>query len=510
MSRGIRVLAFSACVVLCMASCGCNVVPPTAEKTPTVSATAALPTAAQPQAENPAVSSLAVPTLCYDKSDSLSPYAAKTRVNRALTPLLFEGLTAVDDTFTAVLCLAKEIKQTDKTHLTVTLQSDVQFSDKSALKAADVVSSFQLARQSETYADLVSDITSVTAKDDKTLTVTLASAVPFYEAALSFPVVKTVGNTVVGTGMYCLNAKKTALEQNPYAKTKPKITSFSLANVSRRERQQYALETGTISAYGDDLAGGTVPRTVTGITLTPATLPYLVFLGFNAGREPWNKADIRASLSQAVSRNEIAAVGFSGYAQGAATPFCPTFAEIKDVSGEGMTANAAKAVAVWESHGYNKTENGAVKNRLKAELICCKDNAMHKAAAEEIAKELRDAGMEITVKALSESDYKGRLSSGNYDLYLGEVRLPATLSLDAVLTSSGGAAYGMSSGGHTLWTQYKNGELTTEKFVEEFSKETPFLPLCYAQGLMLTSDRLSGVTPAGVSEYYGIEQWIFT
>lgn len=508
MSRKRRVIALLACMALCVTVCGCRSSSQTEETSDVSNAVSATTTAPKETAATAPRS--VTPALCYDKSDSLSPYAATTRVNRALAPLLFEGLTKVDDTYTAVPCLAKEIKKTDKTHLTVTLQSGVQFSDKSSLKAADVVASFKLARQSETYSDLVRDVTNVTAKDEKTLTVTLSSAVPFYEAALSFPVVKTVGKTVIGTGPYRLNAKKTALEQNPYAKTKTKISSFNLADISRRERQQYALETDAICAYGDDLADGTVPRTVTGLTLTPTTLPYLVFLGFNAGRAPWDKADMRASLSLAVSRNEIAAAGFSGYAQGAATPFCPTFAKVKGVAGASMSANTAKAVATWESHGYNKTENGTVKNRMKAELVCCKDNAMHKAAAEEIAKELRNAGMEITVTALSESDYKSRLSSGNYDLYLGEVRLPATLSLDAVLSPSGGAAYGMSSGGYTLWSQYKSGELTTEKFVEAFLKEAPFLPLCYAQGLMLSSERLSGVTPAGVSEYYGIEQWIFT
>lgn len=512
MSRGIKAVALLACAALCAVTCGCNVVPPeTAEMSEVFGTTAATSAAATTVKKDETPKPLSsTPALCYDKSDSLSPYAAKTRVNRALTPLLFEGLTAVDASYTAKLCLAKEIKKTDKTHLTVTLKSDVKFSDKSALKAADVVASFSLARQSETYADLVRDVASVTAKDDKTLTVTLSSAVPYYEAALSFPVVKTAGKTVIGTGPYRLNAKKTALEQNPCAAKKAKISSFSLADISRREKQQYALETGEICAYGDDLVDGVVPRTVTGITLTPTTLPYLVFLGFNAGRKPWDSAEIRASLSQAVSRNEIAAAGFSGYAQGAATPFCPTFAGLEGISGAEMTANAAKAVAVWQSHGYNKTENGAVKNRMKAELICCKDNAMHKAAAEEIAKELRVAGMEITVKALSESDYKGRLSSGNFDLYLGEVRLPATLSLDAVLTSYGAAAYGMSSGGFALWEQYKSGKLNTKKFVEAFLKEAPFLPLCYAQGLMLSSDRIAGVSPAGVSEYNGIEQWTFT
>ena len=175
MSRKRKAVALAVCAALCVTICGCG-------GTPTKTAESAVPTGTKTvtsttvtKTDTTTAPLPATPTLCYAKDDSLSPYEATTRVNRALTPLLFEGLTAIDNTFMAVPRLAKEIKKTDKTHLTVTLRSDAQFSDKSPLKAADVVASFRLARQSETYADLVRDVASVTAKDDKTLTVTLST-----------------------------------------------------------------------------------------------------------------------------------------------------------------------------------------------------------------------------------------------------------------------------------------------------------------------------------------------
>lgn len=508
--KGRRALAL--CAAMLFTLCGCAGAPggetsasPTATAAETVTTKPTTPTVAPTKKAE-----TITPALCFDKSDSLSPYEAKTRVNRALAPLLYEGLTRVEAGYTASLCLAEKIEKTDKTHLTVTLKKGVRFSDKSSLKAADVAASFLLAARSESYADLVADVAAVTAKGERTLAVTFASSVPFYEAALSFPVVKTGKDTCVGTGVYCVNKKKTALSRNPYSDETAGLETLALENISRAEQMQFALETGTVCIYGDDLSSGSVPHTVTNVTLTPVTLPYLVYLGFNANREPWSKASIRVSLSDALCRTDVAAVGFSGYAVPAATPFCPALSSLKEVAGAELTADAAKAVSVWKKNGYNVSEKGTVKHRLSATLICQKQNAMHKAAAEEIAKELRAAGMQVSVKALSDGDYRSRLSSGDYDLYLGEVRLPDTLSLDAVLTGAGGAAYGISAGGYALWSQYKSGALSTEKFVAGFMKEMPFVPLCYAQGLTLSSARLSGVLPRGTDLYGDTEQWIFT
>ncbi len=506
MNRWLRLTAAFAAMSLCAVLVGCAGEGETSTLTePTTTAVVTTTTVATTTAKK--LSS--TPALCFDKSDSLSPYEAKTRVNRELVPLMFEGLTTVNEDFSATLCLAEKIEKKDKTHLTVTLKKNIRFSEKSVLKSADVVTSFRLACRSESYADLVADVASVTAKDDRTLAVTLTSAVPYYEAALSFPVVKAVKNRTVGTGAYRLNTKKTALEKNPYAKQAVKIDNFELQNISRREELQFALESGTICAYADDLADGAVPRTVTNVTLSPVTLPYLVYLGFNANRAPWTGAAIRKSVCDALSRTDVSAVGFSGYAVPTATPFCPTGAVVKNVTGASLTQNVAGAVAVWKKNGYNVTENGTVKNRLSAELLCRKQNPMHKAAADEIAKELKAAGMQVSVKALSDEDYKARLFSGNYDMYLGEVRLPNTLSLDAVL-AGGGASFGVSSGGRELWRRYKNGELTAEAFTEAFIKEAPFLPLCYGQGLLLSSKRLTGLCPTGAFAFSHAEQWIFT
>ena len=499
--------AVAVCVAIGVTACGCATAKPPAAspdapKTVVTTAEKGTPTAAVSTESS-------VPALAFDESDSLSPYEAQTRVNRALTPLLYEGLTRVNGDYTASLCLAEKIEKQDKTHWTVTLKKGRKFSENSAVTAADVATSFRLAARSSAYADLVADVASVRATNDRTLSVTFVSAVPYGEAALSFPVVKTVKTRTVGTGVYRLNTEKTALEQNPYTDTKAKIQTFLLQNVSRKQEMPLALETGTICAYFDDLASGTVPHTVTDVTMTPMTLPYLIYLGFNGNRSPWSNADIRRSVGDAISRTEVTAVGFSGYAVATATPFCPAFAGVQDVAGASLSQNVAAAVATWKQNGYNVTEDGKVKNRLSAKLICEKQNPMHKAAADEIAKELKAAGMTVSVEALSASDYKSRLSSGNYDLYLGEVRLPLTLSLDAVLTSAGGASYGVSAGGKTLWAQYKSGKLTAKAFFEAFQKETPFLPLCYGRGVLLSSKRLTGVG-TGVVGFDGAEQWNFT
>ena len=62
--------------------------------------------------------------------------------------------------------------------------------------------------------------------------------------------------------------------------------------------------------------------------------------------------------------------------------------------------------------------------------------------AEKLNETFRACGLFLTVRALPLKQYKSALSNGNFDLYLGEVRLTANFDLSEFFSSEGNLNYG--------------------------------------------------------------------
>ena len=84
--------------------------------------------------------------------------------------------------------------------------------------------------------------------------------------------------------------------------------------------------------------------------------------------------------------------------------------------------------------GYPETVGGT--------MIVSAGSAQRVETANRIARALNDLGMEITVQAMDEEEYRNALRYGNFDLYYGEVRLSPTYDLGIFFREGGDAAYG--------------------------------------------------------------------
>ena len=81
-------------------------------------------------------------TLAYEPAAGLNPYHCMSQSNRTVLSLLYEPLFSVDAAFQAApyLCESYTASGDGRTH-TLTLRSDVTFSDGSPLTAADAMAS---------------------------------------------------------------------------------------------------------------------------------------------------------------------------------------------------------------------------------------------------------------------------------------------------------------------------------------------------------------------------------
>ena len=176
-----RLLAL--CLLLALLLCACSAAgqPTQATQQPTEE-TAAAPTetAAAPKTFG----------LSYLPEHGFNPYTCTATVNRAAFSLLYESLFVVSSHFRAepLLCESFTASEDGKTYR-YTLVSGVSFSDGTPLTAQDAAASLRAAQQSALYSGRLAHMLSVTADDDRTLTVTLDTAYENFSLMLDVPIV---------------------------------------------------------------------------------------------------------------------------------------------------------------------------------------------------------------------------------------------------------------------------------------------------------------------------------
>lgn len=447
-------------------------------------------------------------SLAYSHDDTLNPFAAVTEVNAQLTGLLYEGLMALDGNFVPQPRLAASVEQPDATHLTAVLRKGAVFSDGSKITPEDVVTSFREAKQSDRYRRLLSNVQSAQ-KEGDAVTFKLAAADPNARACLTFPVVKgstlteAAGEAPLGSGVYQLKATETGarLVQNKKHPTAPHFKKISLSHLPNTAARQYALASGEITYYYDDLSGGEIPR-ITGASCQ-VDANTLVFLGVNGARGKLKEAPVRQALSGLLDRTALVQAAYGDWAQASADPFHPRWDRMTGLVSE-ATQDLDGALTLLDEAGCTP-ENG---KRLEGELIFNADRPDRGKLAEQIRLQAERAGVVITPVPLDEETYRARLKSGKYDLYLGEIRLTADMSLRPML-AGGDASYGVARSGEAAkaYAGYLKEENTLAEFLTAFAGDMPYIPLCWRYDAAGFDRRLTGATPTGYDPYHGVAGW---
>lgn len=486
--------------VCLLALWGCGTQPVTSDPSPAVSDPA-------PEAPAQKLTSFAI---AYSKEDTLNPFKTKTEANLQLATLLYDSLTVVGDGFQSRCSLASSVTFTDPTHLVATLRKEAVFSDGTPVTVGDVTASYYQAKDSKNYKVLLQNVKAVSADSTAgTVTFTLSAADPHAQACLSFPVVKgstltaEVGKAPLGGGLYTLQTDEDGarLTANPRSGKTPHFDTVGLRHLPNAESMYYGLSSGEITYYYDDLNGGSVPR-VTGANVA-VDMNALLFLGVNTGHEALSQPVVRTALSALLDRVVLANAAYSGWATASAQPFHPAWAPMAALDMTAPVRDLEAAVDGLKEAGYSTD-----KKPLTLELLYCTDNASRGTAAELIRSQCEGAGVTVTMVPLAYDEYMARLKAGKFDLYLGEVRLAANMSLRPLL-AGGSAGYGgdKKSPAATAYKAYLAGESTLPEFLEAFSADMPFIPLCWRSGFAAYDRRLTTATPTGYDPYAGFADW---
>ena len=423
------------------------------------------------------ITSFALP---YLQGVTLDPITCPDGMQQTLGALLYEGLFVLNESFAPqnVLCSRYEHND-DCTSYTFYLRDGVSFSDGSSLTASDVLATLRRAQESERYSARFANVASMRTSNGA-LIVNLMRSDSAFPALLDIPIVKSGSekNTVpLGTGPYLFvtDSDGACLKQNP-----------------------------------DWHSDVTLPferielRAVKDTALTDYATANMIYLGFNTQRAPLSDASLRSALAGAIDRATITTGYLAGHAEAARFPLSPHSSlyptEMASTLASPDLAAALESAGVTESRPRTVT------------ILVSESDSFKVSIADYLSRTLSTDVLTVSVRSLPWSDYLTALQNGNFDLYLGEVRLTANWDISSLARTGGALNYGRYADAqcNTLLDAFSLNETdqTARALYRYLAQSAPIAPIAFKTASVLTpSGLIDGLNPTVSSPFYGIEGW---
>ncbi len=488
-------------------------------------------------------------TLLYSAADTFNPYTVKTNINRQLCMLLYEPLVEVNNEFEPVYSLAKTVKTSGK-RCVVTLK-DTVFSDGSSVTADDVVYSCKLAMKAKnSYSKKLYSVKSVSAADSETVEFILSKTDPYFVNLLDFPIIKAKSDTVtdsdsvvqppIGCGRYKVSKSKQSLViNNKYSGKKGSIKKIALINAPDSESVAHYAQIGAADMYYSDVSDGTILR-ISGKKLD-VNLNNLVYIGINKNYGDLVENALRQAISSGIDRSKICQDSYYNNAVAATGFFNPVWKATSAVQNIQISANSQITIENLEKIGYNRLDSKGIRmnssgHTLHFTLLVNSENRIRVAAANNIASQLSEVGIKITVVEKKFKQYRAALKKGNFQLFLGEVKLTDNMDISCLVTEGGSAAYGLykekedkdeednkksnkdseekeedkkkDENDLSLLTPgdvvngFYEGENTITDIASVLLNDMPFVPVCYRTGVLFCNENIENIKSYSASDIY--------
>ena len=478
MKNALKIIALLLCVTVLFSAC--------TNKNPTENETITDPTEQNTETVSPPSSKGdGVVSLPYNENDGFNPYFAKSNENLYICKLLYDSLFSVDNNYQTTPEIAQSVSVNGNI-ATVQLRTDAVCRGSQPINAYDVVYSFNLAKASYGWSGYLNGVSDAVVKSTYSVAFTLNFEDVYVGAKLCFPVVKA--NTAdiptdvpTGSGDYYY------LEGNLYSsKNDSKISLYSIGSNKSSEN---AFKIGATDIYFNDLANCEYIG-ITGKT-EEITLNNMVYIGLNSANGALNKY-VRSAIAAGLNGEDVVVSSYQGHGKAVKMPINPNadyFESISSVDAKGDSQLAEKILdrcGFTRYSGTTKT-NGAY--ALSLNLIVNRDNKYRMAAAYNIADCLNKLGFNITIKPLPFADYNQCITEGNYDMYIGEVKLDGSMDLSQFFLENGILSAGIekTSRAVTEYFNYRAGKITAEEYYAVFAEEYPFVPVLFRNGYTVTS-----------------------
>ncbi len=380
-------------------------------------------------------------TMAYYSAKSMNPLTATDYTNRALFSLMYQGLFSVSSNYEAVpiLCSRFRVSANNKTY--VYYLADATFSDGTPVTINDVLATYEAARKSGYYSGRFTYVDSISLTDDGGICFALTTPYENFSLLLDVPILKASevdAARPLGTGPYTLEEglSGTHLRKNMSwwcQNTKLAVTAESIPLIEAVDpsyiRDQFEFyDVGLVCA---NPCSGTYADYRCDFELWDCDTGIMLYLGFNINYSQdgiFEDPDLRAAMTYAIDRDAINEKYYNGYAKVATLPAEPGTPYYSDALAERYQYDSMRFVQLL-------SQTSLPKDPLV--LIVNSDDSVRLAVANYIAEVLTDYGLPTEVKSYSTKSYRDVFVSGNFDMYLGQVKLSANMDLSEFFRTYG-------------------------------------------------------------------------
>ena len=475
--------------------------------------------------------------------DTINPIVSNNQNVQDISKLIYEPMLSVTEDYQIETCLAREWISLSDTAYVIVLKEGVSWQNGGQLTANDVkftIEQIKAIGPSSIYYQNVEHITKIEILSTYTIKITIDSKIPFYEYNFTFPIMSSqyyendwVGtslknNTAPGTGKYIIgNITGTEIE------LKKNNTWWGLADgkTLSLDTVLVKLYTSAGEAYNAFKLGNLDLMTTQSLnyeeyigTMGYNTAEYIGreydYLALNCSSPILKNRELRNAINYAIDKSNIITSVYENKYYTADFPIS-TSNYLYNIEKVSSTYNTNKSKELLENAGWELISGNWQKNeddttiRARVNLVVNASNLSRVAVAEEIEKQLAEAGIIVNVIRASDSQYSRYLEDKNYDLILTGKLIGISPDLTSYIGGNNLSNFrdleanellreiaDMSDNSDELQNKYK-------QLIRLIEEEKPYISLYFNRCTVIYTQDLQGkISPNFYNIFYNIEDWI--
>ena len=392
-------------------------------------------------------------TLAYNPDRSLNPLIGYSQNNRVLFSLMYQGLFTVNSKFEAVpiLCSAFQVAPSNMIY-TCYVDPKATFSDGSKVTPEDVIASYQYAMENDYYKGRFRYYLSEVKLSNDGTGVTFMLTTPYenFPLLLDVPIVKAedvAAPTPRGTGPYVFTDGSTGAiltrVHNWWANVATPVDADSIRLVTAETDTQVRdeFEFGDVSLVVANPLSDSYADFRCDYELWNVDSGVFLFLGCNVlYSDYFDDGFLRTKLTYAIDRETIIKYNYNNRAQAASLCTSPSSPNYNKSLASQYAFDPLKfidAIGSWHIPKDPKQPD------RKMRLLVNSDDSARLRTARDIAAALTEYGLPTETLEYGTNTYKAVLLANNWDMYLGQTRLPPNMDLSEFFRNWGD----LSSGG---------------------------------------------------------------
>ena len=304
---------------------------------------------------------------------------------------------------------------------------------------------------------------------------------------------------------------------------KAPVEAFYLAEYKSVEEITSAFDNGELDLALSDPSSGTDLTFSTQSDQRQYATTNLQYIGFNTNSSFFMTARYRQPFNYVVDRAFAVAL-LHDCAVASALPVHPASTLFDSSLNESLAYDLDKAKKMFDDlkivdyDGDGEREympDGLSPLDISLSLIVYADSTFKVSMANKIAADLTSIGIPVKVREMSWDNYQAALKGGKYDMYYGEVALPADFDLSALLKSGGALNYGgISTGTYAdvisayLAAPDTGRAAACRSMLQTISDTAPIVPICFEKHcLYVHRGAVGGFSPTKYNIFRNITDW---